>query len=74
MSLSWNTKQEGVIKVKDAASNDMLSFNGISADITENAGFTPEQAAECINFLLAIGGRSCVADENMKFEITREVN
>lgn len=68
MALTWKKSSVGILKVHDASSNDMFSLNNIIDVVT--SGWAVEDAATAANFLFAIGGKSCVADENTSYEHT----
>ncbi len=67
MAFTFASKPVATLKAKSADSNTTYSYGGINKDID-----TPDNAAAQLNKILAIGGLSVVADENMKLISTKE--
>ena len=68
MAFAFVDKPVATLKAKSAASTTIYSYGGINKDID-----TPANAAAQLNKILAIGGLSVVADENMKLISVQEV-
>ncbi len=67
MALAFNIKQCAVLKGK-SADGSAISVPGVTT-----ANITPAYAAEQASKLLALGGKSIVADESMSRVQTEEV-
>jgi len=61
MAWEFLEKADAKLHIKAADSNDMYTIDGI-----KSSGISVDQAVTGVNALLAIGGKSAVADENMR--------
>jgi len=61
MAWEFVDKPDAKLYIKSADSNDMHIIDGV-----HSTGITVAQAVEGVNYLLACGGKSAVADENMR--------
>lgn len=61
MAWEFADKPDSKLYIKSAESNDMYIIDGV-----KSSGITVAQAVTGVNSMLAIGGKSAVADENMK--------
>lgn len=68
MALEFWTKPTATLRIKSSDSDEMWTILGVTSGNT-----TPSNAANQVNKLLNIGGRSVVADLNMRRTVTEEV-
>lgn len=61
MAWEFVEKADARLYIKNATSTDLFAIDGV-----KSSGITVAQAVEGANSMLAIGGKSAVADENMK--------
>lgn len=61
MAWEFLEKADAKLYIKDASSTDMHIIDGV-----KSSGISVDQAVTGVNALLAIGGKSAVADENMR--------
>lgn len=67
MALAFNFKPVATLKAQSATSTDMFTFAGVTT-----ANTTPANAAAQVNKILAVVGKSVVADEKMTRTSTEE--
>lgn len=61
MAWEFVDKPDAKLYIKSADSNDIYTVDGV-----HSTGITVAQAVEGVNYLLGVGGKAAVADENMR--------